>query len=858
MVLISNTAAGQTAAAAPSEASTAPLSNESAALSSIPLPAEPAWGYFVDTYKNNNNDNLSVTSNPAIGVLSGFLDLWEPGATWDTGSKLNEELLNYNIQYVKDLSATRTPEQEERAYYDDRRNQSYGATEGLGPYQDAYRRLSGTYTTITSIPEDAVTKKYDDGNTFGNRAGDINSELGKMVDLIGALRGGYASTNPAKTFYSYMRPYRWSLIEDPGAASIIVPTLEPAKSSTPQTDGGFPSGHTNASYLAALSLAYSVPERYQELLTRASEMGNSRIVAGMHSPFDVMGGRVMATALAAAALNDPENAQLKQEAYDQAHEILLDQPANAEDRFTNYEQNKADYIQRLTYGFPQVNSAAEPMPVPKGAEVLLETRQPYLSAEQRREVLATTGIPSGYPVLDDPEGWGRLNLFAAADGYGALVSDTTITMNGSLGGFHAADRWRNDISGSGSLVKEGSGSLTLAGRNTYSGGTEILGGTLQGESATAFGSGEVVNTGGSVVESVYGKMTIGGDFTQGASGTLELNVSGADDVLEITGAVDLNGTLKVKFSNQFAPAAGTFTLITHAGQRSGQFASVDIEGLPSEYQAHVLYQGNQIALAITPKTNSGNPGSGGSTPTDPPTTPTTPPVTVPAKPTAPPVPQEPVKVNPFLSNIVSQQAVLQAVSSSIAATMNMNTSFSDTASHWGSSAIAAAVKLRIVDGYKDGSFRPNAPVTRAEFTAMTARAFGLAPGTASAAFQDTRSSWAAGYIGVLANKGVITGYPDGSFKPNAPISRAEMVAILSRIMNLGALSTGTAASFTDVSSNYWAANAIQQAASANLVQGVSAAAFAPQNQATRAEAAALMIRALESDSSIKELIAGLK
>lgn len=54
-------------------------------------------------------------------------------------------------------------------------------------------------------------------------------------------------------------------------------------------DGGFLSGRTNAATISALGLAYAVPERYQELLTSASELGNNRIVVGMHSPFDVMG-----------------------------------------------------------------------------------------------------------------------------------------------------------------------------------------------------------------------------------------------------------------------------------------------------------------------------------------------------------------------------------------------------------------------------------------------------------------------------------------------------------------------------------------------------------------------------------------
>lgn len=854
-------------------------------VSQVQLPVEPVWGHFVDSYKNNNSGNLTVNSNPTIGVLSGFLDLWTPGDSWDNGTKLNDTLLDYNIQYVKDLAKTRTPEQEERAYYDDRRNQTYGATEGLGPLAEVYRSLSGTTTTIVDIPDDATSVKYNDGNNQ-NKAGNSDSELGKMVDLIGVVRGNYASTTPAKTFYSYMRPYRWANLEDPQAPSIIVPTLEPAKSSTPQTDGGFPSGHTNASYLAALALAYAVPERYQELLTRASEMGHSRIVAGMHSPFDVMGGRVMATGLAAAALADPDNADLKQAAYEQAHSILLKQAGTGKERFSNYEKNKAAFTERLTYGFPQINSTAEPMVVPKGAEVLLETRLPYLSAEQRREVLATTGLPSGYPVLDDPEGWGRLNLFAAADGYGAFDHDVTVAMDARKEGFHTMDQWRNDISGVGKLKKEGSGTLKLLGNNTYSGGTEVNAGVLEGGSATAFGTGDVVNAGGTVVKSVYGKMTIGGDFAQSANGTLELHVTRAGDVLEIKGAVHAGGTLHVNFAEQAVLGSGTIPLITHGvNQRSGAFDSVTINGLPNRYQVEVVYQENQIALGVGVKPGGDNPDSGGSSPspgnpsTDGPSTgspspgggmvdggktptapveqpaPQTPAVPAPAEPPAPEGPA--AVVNPFQSKAVNREAILKMISDSIAATKGVNTTYSDTNSHWGRTAIGAAVKLRIVNGHADGTFRPNASVTRAEFAAMIARAFGIATSPATAAFKDTSSHWAAGYISAFEEKGILSGYPDGSFKPNATISRAEMVTIIARVMNMNVLMTSEVISYTDVSSEHWAAYPIKQASSARLVQGVSGAIFAPNHKATRAEAVTLLIRALESDRSIKEMMEGL-
>ncbi|WP_425353879.1 S-layer homology domain-containing protein [Cohnella thailandensis] len=835
VLLLSNSVGGIVVHGAPEEASSR-------------LPAAPEWGYFVDNYKNNVSANMAVYSNPAIGTLSGFLDLWTPGTSWDNGTKRNAEVLNANIQYVADLAKTRTAEEEVAAYYDDRRNQTYGAIDGLGSLADVYREKTKTYTTITSIPDDATTVKYNDGNGT-NKGGDSDSELGKMVDLIGMLRGNYASTTPAKNYYSYMRPYRW--LND---TSAIVPALVPAISTTPATDGGFPSGHTNASYLAALSLAYAVPERFQELLTRASEMGNNRIVAGMHSPLDVMGGRVMATALAAATLADPDNAELKQAAYDQAHDILLKQTGTAEDRFSDYGKNKAQFTQRLTYGFAPIASTTEAMVVPKGAEVLLETRLPYLSGEQRREVLGTTGLSSGYPLLDDPEGWGRLNLFAAADGYGSFANDVTVAMDASKGGFHASDSWKNDISGSGKLTKEGTGTLKLTGGNSYSGGTVLNAGTLEGDSATAFGTGDVANNGGTLAENVIGKITVGGDYEQSAEGTLQLNVASAADALEVKGAVDAGGKLRVNFADGYVPGTGAVTLISHgANQRTGQFSSVEINGLPSSYSAQLVYQSDRIVLNLAASTGTATPPPAAGT-TDPSGNTDGQQTGGASKPDPTPTP---TRTNPFQSNAVSREAVLRAASDSIAATKNENKTFGDTRNHWAGSSIAKAIKLRIVSGYEDNTFRPNAPVSRAEFAAMIVRAFGLPPSASSAPFTDTGSNWAAGSIGALAEKGIVTGYANGSFKPNDTISRAEMVAIIARIVNLSAISTGTPASFADLSGSYWAANAIKQAAAARLVQGISDSLFAPGNSVTRAEAVTLIIRALETDSEIKELIAGL-
>lgn len=114
-------------------------------------------------------------------------------------------------------------------------------------------------------------------------------------------------------------------------------------------------------------------------------------------------------------------------------------------------------------------------------------------------------------------------------------------MDSSKGGFYALDRWRNDISGIGKLTKKGTGTLKLEGNNTYSGGTRINQGTLEGGSETAFGRGDVSNNRGILKEDVSGKLIIGGDYKQSAKGILELNLSGKHDLLKIKGKAKKKG-----------------------------------------------------------------------------------------------------------------------------------------------------------------------------------------------------------------------------------------------------------------------------------------------------------------------------
>src|SRR5215470_777063 len=157
-------------------------------------------GAFVDEYKNNVAANNTEATNPVLRLLSGFDQLWVPGATWDTGTatRIGAPVLDYNIQYVVEATQSRTDAEATAAYLDDRRNQSYSVIDGLGPLAPYYFAGSGAVTTITGVAADATTTRYDDG---GTGAGLASSVLGNVVSLANTLRGPFSSTTPPKNYF---------------------------------------------------------------------------------------------------------------------------------------------------------------------------------------------------------------------------------------------------------------------------------------------------------------------------------------------------------------------------------------------------------------------------------------------------------------------------------------------------------------------------------------------------------------------------------------------------------------------------------------------------------------------------------
>ena len=138
-------------------------------------------------------------------------------------------------------------------------------------------------------------------------------------------------------------------------------------------------------------------------------------------------------------------------------------------------------------------------------------------------------------------------------------------------------------------------------------------------------------------------------------------------------------------------------------------------------------------------------------------------------------------------------------------------SFSDVPSDaWYAKAVNTLSSLGMLGGYPDGTFRPDAPITRAEFAAI-ALAFAYDPASASCSYTDvSANAWYYTYVAQATTYGWIGGYPDGSFRPNNSITRAEVAVIVNNMLGRDAdesyinRNADELVSFVDLSKNHWA------------------------------------------------------
>jgi len=178
--------------------------------------------------------------------------------------------------------------------------------------------------------------------------------------------------------------------------------------------------------------------------------------------------------------------------------------------------------------------------------------------------------------------------------------------------------------------------------------------------------------------------------------------------------------------------------------------------------------------------------------------------------------------------------------------------FSDIAGHWAEKDINAAVSSGYVQGYSDGTFKPDANITRAEFVAMVNNALGTSE-VSSTLFTDvTKSNWYYSDVQKAVFACYVNGYEDNTFRPNNLISRAEAAAIISRIVpTTDNLESDALKGFTDRSSIAdWAEDAAGSIADKGYINGYPDGTFRPSGKLTRAEAVSIINRILNNETII--------
>lgn len=174
-----------------------------------------------------------------------------------------------------------------------------------------------------------------------------------------------------------------------------------------------------------------------------------------------------------------------------------------------------------------------------------------------------------------------------------------------------------------------------------------------------------------------------------------------------------------------------------------------------------------------------------------------------------------------------------------------NTTFSDMAEHWAKDAVNSLAKGGIIGGFPDGTFKPDEAVTRAQFTVMVARALGLSSDEKCALTDVEAGSWYEERISAAVKSGIVTGKGDGKFYPDEYIKRQDAFLILYRAYK-DKLQKNEEVGFTDNEKiSDYAKDAVEALSSAGIVKGSDNGEIKPLDNTSRAEVATMLERILK-------------
>ncbi|SEM64439.1 S-layer homology domain-containing protein [Paenibacillus sp. OV219] len=186
--------------------------------------------------------------------------------------------------------------------------------------------------------------------------------------------------------------------------------------------------------------------------------------------------------------------------------------------------------------------------------------------------------------------------------------------------------------------------------------------------------------------------------------------------------------------------------------------------------------------------------------------------------------------------------------------------FSDVANHWAKNAANDMGSRMVISGFDNGLFNPNQAITRAEFAAIIVRGLGLKLENGASGFSDVlESDWYSSAIKAAYAYHLINGFEDGTFRPNDKITREQAMVIIDKAMTITNLKAELSVQSSDVvlqpyadaaDASIWARSSIANCVQAGVVSGESSTELAPKNNMTRAEVAMIVERLLQKSKLI--------
>lgn len=205
----------------------------------------------------------------------------------------------------------------------------------------------------------------------------------------------------------------------------------------------------------------------------------------------------------------------------------------------------------------------------------------------------------------------------------------------------------------------------------------------------------------------------------------------------------------------------------------------------------------------------------------------------------------------FLEEDDNTTAMIKRNGNSMYAIIDHEKTFDDSRSHWAREDIELLASKLIINGVSDSSFAPDDELTRAQFAALIVRSLGILESEATGTYRDvSEDAWYAAAVSAASEAGIVTGYADGTFRPDEKITREQITVMLARTLAYAEKAPDTdirvLEKFKDRSEiSDWAQSGVSTSVKAGIIQGVTSDSFAPDQYATRAQASVMIKRMLQ-------------